>query len=103
MEKAGVQCHKCRKLTPLSELRKTEGGNWICNHCYESETYISAAERFRTAKSKGTVKPEEPKTSKRYFCEDCGYKFERMRPFGERELCPYCGEQGTIKSSRNFI
>ena len=98
-----VQCHKCKKLTPLSELKKTEGGNWICMHCFESETYVSTAERFRIERAKPKPQQETSKEPKKYFCEDCGYRFERIRPFGERELCPSCGEKSTVKLSKNFL
>jgi len=94
-----ISCSKCKKVTPLNEIRADSSANdWICIECYNSQ---------HKRLQKTSSYQEEIKQSRRSFikphqsirvkmrCMRCPYVFlvaEDKIP----ALCPYCGRENTL-------
>ncbi len=93
MEEALISCKKCGKMVPANDMRMAGKDFWVCNRCFERETIFSKAiEDIKTEKEPHFKDPRK----KEYMCGSCGFSFEKV-DFKEEQMCPYCGEKGTVR------
>jgi len=81
-------CKSCSNKFPIGDIRSDKSGSgWVCIKCYENQH----PEVYRKGESKSLEKtdklPTEPPKI-RYYCSECGYKFQSSREYSRK--CPYC-------------
>ena len=102
-----LRCAKCKKLTPLSDIRAAKNAiDWICTECYQGEhtkkalpirpSWINREVEAVPSQKTSIDHPVDQYPQKKTFkCTRCSYSF---LVGGENPplKCPYCGRDGTL-------
>jgi len=84
-----VICRKCRKKVHPSELKRESPNSslMVCNSCISKIREVN--DTIETLKNNATSKDDE---RKKYYCEECGFKFSRAGRL-INNVCPYCSKE----------
>ncbi|MBI2672517.1 hypothetical protein HYX16_06300 [Candidatus Woesearchaeota archaeon] len=94
-----VVCRKCRKKVHPSELKRESpnSSSMVCNSCLGRMKEVSST--IEELKSNISNSSEE---KKRYYCEECGFKFTRTGRL-INNTCPYCSKESVKVVEINLI